>query len=241
MKTNITYTAEEYARTKTESSFRTKVEMHTLFSLIGSPVNKLILDAGCGEGVYSRKLVDLGAEKVIGVDCAQDFIDMALSKNSGYEHKISYHNAFVQDFFGNGDMDIVVGSYVMSYPQNLDEAIAYCSAMASHLKSGGLFVGFNNNPFEEFIGERYEKYGFKKIMNSIDEGAQTIYLVNGMSNPIINYHLKPATYEDAFTKAGFDMFEWSRADLSGDEVSNPYWDEFFKDEPPFIGMIARKK
>jgi hypothetical protein len=128
----------------------------------------------------------------------------------------------------------------MSYPQDLEEATAYCLAMASHLKSGGLFIGFNNNPFEEFIGERYEKYGFKKIMNNTAEGSKTVYLVNGMDNPIINYHLKPSTYENAFAKAGFDTFKWSRVNLSGDEVTNPYWDEFFKNEPPFIGIIARK-
>jgi 2-polyprenyl-3-methyl-5-hydroxy-6-metoxy-1,4-benzoquinol methylase len=63
MKTNITYTAKEYARTKKESSFRTEVEMYTLFSLIGNPIDKIVLDAGCGDGLYSRKLVDLGAKK----------------------------------------------------------------------------------------------------------------------------------------------------------------------------------
>lgn len=42
-------------------------------------------------------------------------------------------------------MDAVVGSYILSYPKNLEEAASYCKAIASHLKKEGIFVGFNNN------------------------------------------------------------------------------------------------
>lgn len=237
---NINYTAEEYARTKKQSPFRDAVEMHTIFSLIGDPTGLYILDAGCGDGIYARELADRGAKHIIGVDCAEDFIEMAKKKNKGYEDKIEYHRAFVQDFHGKEDRDLVVGSFVLSYPKNLEEAIAYCWAMASHLKGGGQFVGFNNNPFEEFGGERYERYGFRKIMISNKEGSEIHYLVQGMDNPIINFHLKPQTYEKAFSDAGFSEFQWRRVQLIPSEQGNPYWDDFFKDEPPFIAMVAKK-
>lgn len=237
---NIDYTAEEYARTKKESSFRNVVEMHTIFSLINNPAGLYILDAGCGDGIYARELADRGAKHIVGVDCAEDFIKMANQKNKGYEDRIKYYRAFVQDFFGNEDRDLVVGSFVLSYPRNLEETVAYCSAMASHLKEGGQFIGFNNNTFEKFEGERYEKYGFKKIMTSSKEGSEVHYLVKGMDNPIVNFHLKPQTYEKAFRDAGFSEFQWSKVQLHPSEQGNSYWDDFFKDEPPFIAMIAKK-
>lgn len=239
-KKNITYTAKEYARTKKESSFRDAVEMYTIFSLIGDPTGLRILDAGCGDGIYARELVDRGAKHVIGVDCAEDFIEMANQKNQSYEGKIEYHRVFVQDFLGNGDIDLIVGSFILSYPRNLEETVAYCETMASHLKKGGRFVGFNNNTFESFKGQRYEKYGFIKEMKSSDEGAEVVYKVKGMTDPIINFYLKPETYEEAFRKAGFSEFQWQRVLLAPSEKDNAYWDDFFKEEPPFIAMLAKK-
>lgn len=236
----ITYTADEYSRTKKDSQFRDDVELYTIFTLIGDPTGLRILDAGCGDGIYARELVDHDALHVIGVDCAEDFIGLARKKNESYEGRIEYHHAFIQDFLGKSDRDLVVGSFVLSYPRSLEEATAYCKAMASHLKIGGRFIGFNNNPFEIYEGERYSKYGFRKVMKSDEEGAEVIYWIDGMSDPIINFFLRPESYERAFREAGFSNFQWIRVLLNPSEKNNPYWEDFFKDEPPFIAMVAKK-
>ena len=240
MTKSISYNAKEYGDTKERFPFRTEVEKFTLFSLLGDVGGKRILDAGCGEGVYSRTLIDLGASYVLGVDGAQDFIDLAEQKNKGYEEKIKYVRSFIQDFRGEGNLDFVVGSYILSYPQSLEEAIEYCKSIVSHLKKKGKFIGFNNNPFEVFKGSKYSKYGFKKEMLGNIEGEEVIYNLEGMDNPIINFYLNPETYEEAFKRAGFSQFKWQRVLLSPGEENNPYWDEFFEGEPPFIAMVAEK-
>lgn len=236
----ITYTAGEYARTKTGAPFRVEVEAYTIDQLVGDPKGLSILDAGCGDGVYARKLIDRGASQVLGVDAASDFIELARKKNSGYEGRIDYVEAFVQDFLGNQDRDLVLGSYVLSYPRSAQEAIAYCRALASHLKRGGRFVGFNNNPFDVFQGERFGSYGFRKIMERVEEGAEVIYRVDGMTDPIVNYYLRPVIYEEAFREAGFTSFRWERVQLNPACAGDPYWREFFESEPSFIAMVAVK-
>ena len=238
---DITYKADEYARTKRGAPFRDAVEFHTIFSMIGNPAGLRVLDAGCGDGIYARELINRGATHVLGVDCAEDFIKMAREKNKGYEGKIDYSRAFVQDFHGIGNRDLAVGSYILSYPRNLEEAIAFCQALASHLKPGGRFIGFNNNPFEVFDGERHAQYGFRKVMTGGEEGREVIYWVGGMTNPIVNFYLRPETYERAFREAGFSTFSFQRAILSPSEAQNPYWNDFFKGEPPLIAMLAEKK
>ena len=85
-------------------------------------------------------------------------------------------------------MDLVVGSYVLSYPKTKEEAIAYCRAIASWLKPKGKFIGFNNNPYNVFTGERYGKYGFRKVMTGDTAGGEVVYWVDGMDNPITNYY-----------------------------------------------------
>ena len=237
---DITYTAKEYGNTKERFPFRTEVERFTLFSLLGDVRGKRILDAGCGEGIYSRVLIDLGASYVLGVDGAQDFIDLAKQKNKGYEGKIKYVRSFIQDFQGEGNLDLVVGSYILSYPQSLEEAVEYCISIVSHLKEKGKFIGFNNNPFEVFKGSKYSKYGFKKEMLGNIEGGEIIYKLDDMKSPIINFYLNPKTYEEAFRRAGFSQFRWQRVLLRPREENNPYWDEFFDGEPPFIAMVAEK-
>jgi len=207
--------------------------------LIGSPRGLRILDAGCGDGLYARLLADLGASHIIGVDCADDFIKLAKKKSEGYGDKIEYHRAFIQDFFGNGDCDLVVGSFILNYARSSEEAIQYCRAIASHLKPSGRFIGFNNNPFEVFNGERYAKYGFKKVMSGSGEGKEVVYKVDGMTDPIVNYYLNPQTHERAFLESGLEL-EWKRVLLRPSEQGNPYWNTFFEDEPPFVAMIGRK-
>ncbi len=237
---NITYRAGEYADSK-QLPFRIEVERHTLFSLLPDIKGKRIIDVGCGEGIYSRQLIDLGATHVIGVDGAADFIDLARSKNEGCKGRIEYHHSLIQDFRGQEDRDLAVGSYVLSYPRNLDEAVTYCKSIAACLKRGGQFIGFNNNPFEVFDGVRHEEYGCQKEMHGDIEGGRVIYRVTGMSNPIINFFLKPETYEQAFREAGFSRFNWVKVLLNpNNPQGTDYWKNFFADEPPFISMIAEK-
>jgi SAM-dependent methyltransferase len=238
----VKYSAPEYAGTK-QLPFRVDVEKHTLFTLAGDVNGKRILDAGCGDGIYARISVDRGASHVLAVDASRDFIDLAISKNKGYEGKIDYHLAFMQDFFGNQDKDLAIGAYILSYPKNLEEAVAYCRAIASHLKKGGLFVGFNNSPFDIFDGTKYKLYGFEKEMHGGKEGGKVIYTVQGLTDPITNYFLSHKTYERAFREAGFSRFSW-KALLRDDSAnaikgSGSYWKEFF-DGPPFAAMVATK-
>ena len=128
----------------------------------------------------------------------------------------------------------------MSYPKSLEEATKYCNAIESHLKKGGKFIGFNNNPFETFEGIKYKKYGFEKEMSGNMEGEEVIYRLEGMNNPIVNFYLNPETYEKAFRKVGFSKFAWKKVMLNPQEKNNEYWDEFFDGQPPFITMIAEK-
>ncbi|OAB33778.1 class I SAM-dependent methyltransferase [Paenibacillus glacialis] len=46
--------------------------------------NKRAVDIGCGGGIYSRALCDLGAEKVFGVDFSREILDSAREKSHSY-------------------------------------------------------------------------------------------------------------------------------------------------------------
>lgn len=237
---NISYGAEEYAESK-QLPFRTEVEKHTIFQLAGDVRGLRVLDAGCGDGIYSRELVSRGASHVLGVDGSQDFIDLAIKKSKGIS-ELEFTCSLIQDFSGKGDMDLVIGSYILSYPKSLIEAIQYTKAIASHLKKGGRFVGFNNNPRDIFTGVKFKEYGCEKEMHGPVEGSKVIYRVSGMQSPITNYYLNEISYIRAFREAGFSDFKFEAVQLNPSERQNnyPHWRNFFKNEPPFIAMVAVK-
>ncbi len=129
----------------------------------------------------------------------------------------------------------------MSYPRTFDEAVSYCEAMSSHLKEGGRFVGFGNNPFDNVPGMRdLSLYGLKKETQGDAEGSRVLYFLPGMTDPIVNILLKPETYQRAFARAGFKKFRWVQVQLSPSKEI-PDWAPFFNPNPPFIAIEAVKE
>lgn len=237
----VDYSAIDYVRTKEaqQDGFRGVVEWYTIRQLLGDVAGLRVLDAGCGDGIYSRRLVDMGASHIIAVDKTASMIELAKAKSGGYEGNIEYHLSPMECFFGKGDCDLALGSYLLNYAKSPEELVAYCRAVASHLKQGGWFVVFNNNPFEVYEGERYAEYGFRKVMHGGREGAPIEYRIDGMKEPLINYYLPPEAHERAFAAAKMEM-QWVEVSLDPREKDNRHWDNFFKDKPPFIAIFGMK-
>lgn len=237
----VDYSATDYARTKEaqQEGFRGVVEWYTIKDLLGDVTGLRVLDAGCGDGIYARRLIDRDARHVVAVDKTAGMIDLAKAKSGGYEGRIEYHLSPMERFFGKGDCDLVLGSYLLNYAKSPEELVAYCRAVASHLKQGGWFIVFNNNPFEVYEGERYAKYGFRKVMYGSREGAPIEYWIDGMKEPLINYYLPPEAHECAFTATGMVM-QWVEVSLDPREKDNQHWDLFFKDKPPFIAILGMR-
>lgn len=231
-----------------ECPYRNDVEAYTIKQLVkeeGGFKGKNLVDFGSGGGVYARYAVDNGASSVLGVDLDVGFIIKAIKDNDGYEDTISYWIGDIQDYRGSEDKDMAIGSYIFSYPKTKEEAINYAKAVASSLKPGGVFIGFNDSPFDVYQGKKYQEFGFTRELESADEGSKVIYKFDEISDPIINYHLKPETYKEAFREVGLSL-EWREVQLDPQSKKVPaYWDNFFTNHgenptSPFVAMVARK-
>ena len=62
---------------KTIPSANDLIEIPQLFELIGDVKGKKVLDLGCGDGWYDRKLIELGASSVLGIDLSTKMINEA--------------------------------------------------------------------------------------------------------------------------------------------------------------------
>jgi len=99
-----------------------------VFKLIGNIKEKRILDLGCGQGYFSRKLTKQGAV-VTGIDLSKNLIKIANQRNQEQELDIKY---FVSDASDLKDLkkhnfDIVVSNMAFMDIKHIDKTIKECS------------------------------------------------------------------------------------------------------------------
>lgn len=244
--TTIGYDAGEYKIAKAQA-WRLWVEGYTIrriFRELGINFDGLhVGDFGSGTGIYSKMMIDLGASSVLAIEGDANMIQQAEKDNSQYSGLVVHQQAWLQDTNGNEDCQVVLGGYVMNYPKTPKETLAYCTAIASHLAAGGVFVGFQNNPFERTGGKQYKPYGFVKVHHSDtlgdSDGAQVDWVIDGMSDPIVNFNILPETYETCFANVGMKL-HWRRTMLHPSQQNNSNWDIWCQGEHPTIAMVVTK-
>ena len=82
--------------------------------------NKLLLDAGCGSGLFSHMAISTGAQ-VIGVDAAPGLLEVAKERNP-------QNNFMEEDLealpFASGSFDVVTGFNSFQYAGSFTNALA---------------------------------------------------------------------------------------------------------------------
>lgn len=118
------------------SAFHASIYLPVVDAMLGDVRNKKILEAGCGNGEYAKKLASAGAT-VIGIDVSPEMIRLALIENA--HSSVTYA---VMDLtrplpVQSRSVDIVVANMVL---MDLPE-IETCTAEFSRiLRVGGMFV-----------------------------------------------------------------------------------------------------
>ena len=227
--------------------FRECIEWYSYRQLLGNVTGKTILDLGCGEGFYSRRVKALGASMVVGVDISEKMIELARQQEAARPLGIEYivADAGLENVFG--DFDMVIASYLLNYAGSRKELLAFCRTIAGNLKPGGHFVSVNNNPDQS--PQTYHacrRYGFKKTLSGpLVEGAVITYefFRGGQSFKIDNYYLSRGAHEWAFRKAGMADLHWHDIEVSPDcERRNgiAFWKDFLN-HAPIIGLQSCKR
>lgn len=135
--------------------FRKNLLDGTILDLFGDVRDKYILDAGCGQGYFSKILHDSGA-KVIGLDDSKKLIDIAKSKNESL--KFIRHNLKNDLPFDNNKFDVVLCNMVLMDFDPIDSAIKEFSRV---LKNNGELIFSIIHPI--FSSGKASKTFFEKI------------------------------------------------------------------------------
>lgn len=133
----------------------------------GGVKGKRVLDLACGDGLYSRLLLQLGAADVVGVDLSEGMVKLARSHCKGAGGKAggpqqpssaasspspcpcSFHVGDVAtDLPGLqlGRFELIVGMYLFNYCKSERGLQQMVQAVQQSLQPGtGVFLGFNDN------------------------------------------------------------------------------------------------
>jgi SAM-dependent methyltransferase len=127
-----------------------------LLRLLGDVEGRRVLDAGCGQGYFSRMLAQRGAT-VTGVEPGRALIDYAVEVEARERRGIEYVEADLCHLPElGGPFDAVVCSMVLPAIPDWRPAMRSC---VESLAPGGVFVFSVNHPCDENLWRTWREHG----------------------------------------------------------------------------------
>jgi SAM-dependent methyltransferase len=165
-----------------------------LLDLLGDVSDRVVLDAGCGEGYLARILAARGA-RVTGIDLSPRLIALARARDPG--RRIAYQIADLSgplpEFRAHFD---AVASYMLL--NDVEDYRGFAATLAEVLRAGGRAVLAFNNPYAYVVRKRIAASYF---------ASGTIHPCGlsaaGIEVPL--YHRTLGEYLDAFLAAGLQL------------------------------------
>ncbi|OGM50697.1 methyltransferase [Aspergillus bombycis] len=184
----------------------------TLKDRIGVIHGLEVLDLACGAGYWSRKSIDWGAKKVVGVDISKAMVASARLQ-ARPDDPSEFHVVDCIKPFTIGTFNLVLGIWLLNYAKNQTELLAMWQNIFCSLKPGGQFLGIIPN-FEILqttaCGQEYHFGGVAyKVLERMTEGAR-IQVILDTTDPIafFCYMLEPGVHEECATRAGLGNLRW---------------------------------
>ena len=182
------------------------IEIPQLFDLIGDVKDKEILDLGCGAGGHDRKLIEMGAKHVTGIDISTKMLELAKKDNPS--DKINYVLMSMEDIDKlDKKYDLVVSSLAIHYIEDYD---TLCKKVYNLLKDGGEFIFSHGHPMESAIifnglEHRYVILNDKKYFLLSDYNNEGIRKNTWMVDGVITYHRNMSHLVNGLIDAGFTI------------------------------------
>ncbi len=207
-----------YQSIRNKTSANELIEIPQLFELIENVENLSILDLGCGTGGHDRKLIEMGARKVVGIDLSNNMINEAIKNNSS--DKIKYKVMSMNDIDKLDEkFDMIVSSLAMHYIADYD---GLCKKVYNLLNNGGRFIFSYGHPMDScailsdysdnFVIINDKKYFLISDYNN--EGKRVSHwFVDGVET----YHRNMSHLVNGLIDAGFKL-ERMKESYATDEV-----------------------
>lgn len=189
------------------SDFCGRPEVFEIFKALGR--GKIVLDLGCGEGYFSRKISKI-AKKVVGIDSSEAMIELtrkSCPKNNTYV----VGDVKNMSIFKDSTFNLCIGNYITNYLK-VAELPKFYKEIARVSKSGGKFILLMPHPIFELVtdfGEavRYKKSGYDYLDSRDKFYAGKIKTITNITLPVGLYHTTLFDHFNALLNAGLRIIK----------------------------------
>lgn len=197
-----------------------------LLKLAGPLESKRVLDAGCGEGFYSRRMADEGA-LVTGVDSSAKLVEAACAQDTGRTNRSEFQVASLTDLSELGQFDIVVCNQVLNMVPDLPNVFRQFSSVLpvggrliisiAHPCFDGVGAGWGHRPNGHMVWTK-SRYG-QQVSGRASHGAPA-------------FHRPISAYISAARAAGFLLSDLVEPVVPDDAFAALNWQDYaFVDQP----------
>ena len=173
----------------------------TLHRFVGSLKNKVVLDAGCGNGHDAVDYLNAGASYVLGFDPSQVMLDDAeeMMKNANVSRATFKIGTYEAIPFDDKCADIVIGLFSLHYVADLNAAF---NEMARVTRPGGTIALVCNHPTNVNAHKKSPYRGQEVVDIKIYGGAVTVRQVSHDISeylcPVFFQHFRLNHFEEFF-------------------------------------------
>jgi len=235
-----------------------------VFGMLSKEIQRLsdacVLDVGCGEGYCARKVISMGASKVIGSDVSREMIKSALATAQGDE-RLKFYSAPCCDllkglddqceYLGIGDrgaeecVDIAMAVFLFNYLTTAEMGDAM-NQIYTALKPGGVFVFSVPHPSMIYCHDsdaifHLDSKGRGYFSSRNEKIFGQISTVDGAKLNIMSVHKTLNDYIKAINKAGFQILDIQEAGVTEEHLeTNRDFFESVQDRPLHLIFKLRK-
>ncbi|MEO8638223.1 MAG: class I SAM-dependent methyltransferase [Candidatus Taylorbacteria bacterium] len=230
----------EYASFIENDPIRNFLHYPAVMKELGEIRGQRILDIGCGEGLFDRKLAKEYGGKVVGYDISPNLISKAKEKEKEEPLGVEYHLSDPEHFSSPEQFDNAVAVMVLPYSPSPEYLKKFFVSAEQNLKKDGKFIAVVFNPeFKEFdqkIGNRFFRASEEGKVNFDFLDLQTGEV---KFNAMLAQFPKK-NYEDAARESGLEI-EWKKLFPIKEGINN-LGEEFWKklaDRQPYALIVAK--
>jgi SAM-dependent methyltransferase len=198
-------------------------ELPAVLSLAGDVRGLRVLDAGCGPGKHSERLLDRGA-RLTGIDISDEMVAHARERCKGRGRFLRAD--FETARFKPASFDLVTASLCLMYSKDVRPAIRNFSRW---LADGGRLIFSLYHPVRFFV--KVPDFDFSR-------SRKVWFHLEGCDVTVFNYYHPLPKYFDALREHGFELLRLVEPVLSRRHKG---WPEDFYRVPRSLVVAARKR
>lgn len=233
----------KYASFVDEDPVRNFLHYPTVIKILGNVKGKKILDIGCGDGLFDRKLAKEYGAQVTGYDKASDLIALAKQEENKNPLGIVYSVDDPLSFNAVGMFEKSLSVMVLSYSPDAGYLVNFFHSAYRALEKGGRFISVIFNP--EF--KAFDKVVANRIFKQKNGKIEVNFLNSKSTNSEVKFtallnQFSTSEYTVAAQKAGFQKINWEKLYPISEGVKalgKEFWQSCGQEQPYAI-LITEK-